>query len=683
MVKTDKLMDRLVVFFEDKKIGGNILNIIRNGETSVKIDFFDVAKFDPDIGEDLLDEPEEVIKTMEVVIENSLGQRITPRIFNIPDSNTIKISKIRSKNIGKMIRLRGMVRQKSDVRPKITFSKHECPSCGNCINIMQFDKILKEPTKCNCGRSGRFRLLSKELTDCYQIVIEELAEEIESGSELKRFTIIFKGDLCDSKVESTIYHGINVSIIGKITEIQLKAKGGNTLTAMDYILEANCVETIGDSIDDLQITQEDTLEIIKLSKTPDVMSKLINSVYYDIKGHEDIKKSLILQCFGGVTKIPSKSMKLKKGSLLKSRGVIHILLVGDPGVAKSDLLLLTINIVPKGMYIVGKGASGVGMTAAVIKSEIMGGYVLEPGALPLCHKGLVAADELDKMANDDREYLHEALEQMSITVVKANIRATLQCQTACLAACNPKLKRFDWVKPIHEQIELPPPLISRFDLIFPIKDIPNKENDNKIAREMLGRHSPKEQEKKKPIIDPLLIKKYLVYSQQFNPQIIDEALIDKISTFYSNIRSPEKTYSSGQLIDNETDYGKIMITPRQLDAIRRLAQAHARMKLRAEVLEEDVKIATELLIASLKAIGLDPETGQIDMDRIDSTPKSMKDKMKLIEKLVPKDKEIREEEVYKEAGELGYDEDIVEEVLEKLQKMGDVIEVRRGFLRRT
>jgi replicative DNA helicase Mcm len=204
---------------------------------------------------------------------------------------------------------------------------------------------------------------------------------------------------------------------------------------------------------------------------------LSQSISPSVWGYEEIKKSLVLQLFGGVQK------KRSDGS--KSRGDIHILLIGDPGVAKSVTLGFMANISPKGRYVVGKSTSGAGLTATVVRDEYLRGWSLEAGAMVLANKGLVCIDELEKMDPQDRSAMHEAMEQQTVTISKANVQASLKAQTSVLAAANPKFGRFDPYQPVAQQIDLPPTLINRFDIIFTLRDVPDKKKDERIATHVL------------------------------------------------------------------------------------------------------------------------------------------------------------------------------------------------------
>jgi replicative DNA helicase Mcm len=352
------------------------------------------------------------------------------------------------------------------------------------------------------------------------------------------------------------------------------------------------------------------------------------------------------------------------------------LLIGDPGSGKSQLLKRISVVAPKARYVSGKGASGAGLTAAVVKDEFLGGWSLEAGALVLANQGICVIDELDKMGKDDRAAMHEALEQQTISISKANIQATLRSETTLLAAANPKMGRFDPYEPIAKQIDLPNTLINRFDLIFPIKDMPDEDKDSKLASFILGLHQSEAVEQDIP---KELLRKYLAYAKQnIIPKLTDEAMAE-IKEYYMKMRS------SGE---GEGYYKSVPISARQLEALVRLAEASAKLRLSTIVEKEDAQKAVELLHYCLSQIGIDPETGKIDIDRIATgITTSQRSKLHSIKEVIAEleaqiGKTIPIEEIIKLAKERGIDESQTDELIERLKRDGDLFEPRHGFISR-
>ena len=393
------------------------------GVHSVYIDFFEIAEYSPELAEFILENPEDAVKSFELAI-SEFEINLKPRIFNLPKSQFLNIRDIRSQHLGKFIYIEGIVRQASDVRPQVTSAKFECPTCGNTLSILQLDTKFKEPSRCSCGNKTRFRLLSKDLIDAQRLVIEESPENLEGGEQSKRLPVYLKEDLVEPKMEKKTTPGSKVRVNGIIKEISILLSAGAKSINYDLSMDANSIIPIEETFEEIEISKEDEEKIKELSRDPLVYEKLIGSIAPSIYGHEKIKEAIILQLMSGVRKVKDD------GTII--RGDMHILLVGDPGAAKSSLLQFVSKSAPKARFVSGKGSSGAGLTASVIKDEFIRGWALEAGALVLANGGLAAIDELDKMSPEDRSAIHEALEQQQVSIAKANIQACYSSDTEVL-----------------------------------------------------------------------------------------------------------------------------------------------------------------------------------------------------------------------------------------------------------
>lgn len=651
-----------------------LLKNVSAGLQSIIIDGGELAKFDPELVDNLLDDPEEVIKAAEMaVLELDLPSKpkdFKVRFKNLPSTQKTLVRDIRSKHVGGFLSVEGIVRQKSDVRPQVTSARFECPSCGNIISVLQLDTKFKDPSRCGCGRKGKFHLVSKEMVDAQRIVLEESPDMLDSGDQPKRMDIFLKHDLVSPLTDRRTNPGTKILVNGIVKEVPITLKEGGQSIRFDLLIEANYVNPIDEDVLEIGITPEEEAKIKELGADPNVYEKLSFSLAPSIYGHDRTKEAIIAQLVGGCQK--------KRTDGTKTRGDLHILLIGDPGAGKSMLLKRSQVVAPKSRYVTGKGATGAGLTAAVVRDEFLKGWALEAGALVLANNGFVMIDELDKMSKEDRSAMHEALEQQSVSISKANIQATLRCETTVLAAANPKFGRFDPYELIAKQIDLPPTLINRFDLIFPIKDLPDQKNDAKMASFILTLH--KEGVRQDVEIGTDLLRKFIAYTRRnIHPQLTDEA-IEEIKEYYVNMRN------SGQ---DEGGIRSIPITARQLEALVRLAEASAKVRLSQTVSREDAKRSISLVDYCLRQVGLDKETGKIDIDRISSgITASQRNRIVMIKEIIGElektkgSKTIGVEDILHEAEGRGIPREQVDDVIEKLKRAGDIFEPKKGFVTR-
>jgi len=400
--KTEELIIEAKNFFNfyKKKIGESI----KKGENTILLNFGDLSEYSNILSDNLLSDPEETLRIMELALEET-GLINNPRIrlLDIPEAHGIKIRNIRSRNLNELLMIEGIVRQASDVRPQIVNAKFECPSCGTIISVLQMEKKFREPSRCSCGRKGGFKLISKEMVDTQRLVIEETPESLKGGEQPKRINVFLKEGLVEPKMEEKTTPGSKVRVIGVLKEVPVPLHSGGLSTRFDHAIEANNIIPLEETFEELNISEEDERQIIELSQDPEIFEKMASSICPSIYGHEEIKKAMVLMLFSGVKKTHADGSK--------TRGDIHVLLVGDPGVAKSVTLKFMSTISPKGRYVVGKSTSGAGLTATVVRDEFLRGWSLEAGAMVLSNLGLVCIDELEKMDPQDRSAMHEAMEQ--------------------------------------------------------------------------------------------------------------------------------------------------------------------------------------------------------------------------------------------------------------------------------
>ncbi len=648
--------------FFSQELYKDVAEAVQEGEHSVVVDFQDLDIFNPELSDYLTEEPRSAIDAAE---EGVLGVDIVSdeefhvRFTNMPEEDFIKIKNLRSDHIGKFIPIEGMIKRASQVKPEVVSAIFECTQCGDQYEKEQDSSKLKSPYKCDCG-SRKFEVEEKVMTDTQNIVLEENPESREGSEQPATINVRLEGDLVDPDFQKKVVPGNIAHITGVLKETPFQKNSKK----YDIYMNANFLEPTEQEFEELELTDEEIDEIEELGNEEDIFDKITRSIAPSIYGHHQIKKAIALQLFGGVRKTREDGVK--------SRGDIHILMIGEPGTGKSQLLKFTGELAPKGRYVVGKSSTGAGLTAAAVRNEQTGEFELEAGAIVLANKGLAAVDEIDKMGSEDRSSLHEAMEQQQISVAKANIQATLNAQTSILAAGNPKLGRFDPYEPIAQQIDLGDTLLSRFDLIFPVKDEPDQEKDEKLSKQVIQNHIDPEETNAE--LGQEMMRKYVAYAKRIRPELTQEAA-DKIQEFYVNMRE------GGGTEEGES----VPITARQLEALIRVAEASARAELREDVVEKDAQRAIDILTYYLKQVGVDPETGDYDIDMIESgVSGSQRNRLQTVKQIIRSaggdDDPVEVEKIIETAEEQGLEKDKAEEIINRLKREGDLWEPQPGHI---
>jgi len=695
LVKDESLTASWQGFFEDQcKAEIETLATEYPEKRSLLIDYWDVDKADPKLAELLLRQPfktifnaEEALKLIDVSSEQNLELHF--RVKNIPEAQKILIRKIRANRLGTFIAVEGLIKKITEVRPKLQVAAFQCHKCGAVIRIEQDEDILKEPSECfedqgGCGRVSSFKLSTtlSSFIDSQKIEIQENPEGLRGGAQPERISVYLEDDLVGG-----VAPGDRVIVNGILHSVA-RQKGAFRLTSFDKIMDAVSIESQEFAFEEVEVTKEDEKKILKTSKDPAIYDKMRQSIAPTIYGLDIEKDALVLQLFGGIAK------EMPDGT--RTRGDIHALLVGDPGTAKSQMLLYMSKLAPRSVYASGKASSAAGLTAAAVRDEFgEGRWTLEAGALVLADKGLACIDEIDKMEETDRSSMHQAMEQQEISVAKAGINATLKSRCAVLAAANPKLGRFDEFMPIHEQINMPPALLSRFDLIFSILDKPNRKTDTELADHILHSHKggeihehlnktsddlySKEEETKlmkhvMPVFEPEYLRKYVAYAKRnIFPVLTDDAL-DILQNYYVDFRSSSKE--------------SVPFTPRQLEAFVRLAEASARIRLSQEATVDDAKRAISIIDQYLRRVGTDRETGRFDIDIIATgISHSQHERMRVILDIIQRlctestDDSAARGDIISEAEIQGIESRKIEEVLDRLNRNGQIYEPSHGKYR--
>jgi len=638
---------------------------------SLDIDFDLIQKFGkhgPEIADLLLYDPQNFFEIVNEAIEQiDVENAPKVRVFNISDLTNIR--DLRSKHLNKFIAVEGIIRKASEIRPEIMESLWECPDCGEKITQFRKGNFMPRPAMCTgllagkpCRNRVGFTQVGSKMIDTRWIVIEE-PFELTEGERPSQVTVVLTEDLVSPDGRRMSEPGSKLKITGILKDIPKSQTHG---VKLDFFLEANHVMPTEIGWEKLEISKEDMAKIKELASNPEIYDIIVSSIAPSLYGLRTEKEAVMMQLFGGVKRI------LKDGTRI--RGDIHLLFVGDPASGKSQLLKLVPGIVPRGRYVSGKGVTAAGLTASVIKDEqFMGGWVLEAGAMVLANKGLISIDEFEKMSTDDQVAMHEALEQGSISIAKASIVATLPAETSVLAGGNPKFSRFDPYMAISKQITIPPTLLSRFDLKFALRDIPDADNDKKIVEHIL-KSKDYDSDVSMPIISTEFLKKYIAYAREKCKPDMTPEVGKLLKNFY--IKSRKNTSGEGNAIP---------MSLRQFEAMIRIAESSAKIQLSPHVRKEDAKRAMRLMQYSLTQLGYDPETGEIDVDRSEGvTTSSERNQIRIvmdaINTLSTKKKEVLVNELEEMVRKEGVKDP--DEIIEKLKREGMLFEPTPGYVQK-
>jgi replicative DNA helicase Mcm len=667
--------ERLQDFLKSDKYRERLSRMAIAGSTSLIADFEELLAVETALAENILEKPDEYLEhanhaaLAQLQIEEpeyaERVERVTVRFRGLPGSTPLRA--LGSEHIGNLVMVDGIVVRASPARPLVMQAAFRCKRCGTVSHVPQSGPFLTAPPVCSdpaCNRRGPFDFVQEEskFIDSQDIRIQERPEDLPPGQLPRWLDIKLLGrDLVD-----VARPGDHVSVVGVVRAVAPTLPRVGRLRSFRLHLDTNFIDVVSKEPETVLISPEEEKQILELAKDPWVHRKILRSIAPSIYGYEHIKEAIMYLLFGGVAKhFPDITI----------RGDMNVLLVGDPGTAKSQLLQYVAKIAPRGLYTSGRGTTAAGLTAAVLR-EKAGGMTLEAGALVLADKGVAAIDEMDKMRPEDRVAIHEAMEQHTVSIAKGGIVATLNARTAILAAANPSLGRYDPYRTVAENIALPVTILSRFDLIFVLRDVPEKELDTKMTEHILDLHrtgvAPVE-----PPIAPELFRKYISYAKNMKPVLTKEAL-ERLKDFYLVMRSA-----------SEAEGTPVAITARQLESLVRLAEARARLALRKEILAEDAETAVAIMKRSLEEVGIDVSSRKFDIDIImTGKPKSVRDKLSVILGLISSmEKETGMVEKTRLLERLQIEYDIggseAERLIGQMLKEGTLFSPRNGYLKKT
>lgn len=529
-------------------------------------------------------------------IPASLKRRYEVLIIPRTHMERMKMRAISSPQIGGLVTFRGIVTQVTDVRPLMTVATYLNDEDGKEyfqeVNGKSFNPIVTMPEAtpgANAKMDLQMQIRGSKFVKYQEARIQENPDEVPHGSTPRTMTVQLKGPLA-----RVIKAGDAVTISGIFLPQPLTGKRAvlkSSLLTSTYLHATHVVQSKM-SYQEMALNDDQREAIEALTEEGDIYTRLASSIAPEIYGHEDVKKALLLAMVGGTTRALPDGMKL--------RGDIHACLMGDPGVAKSQLLRYVAYVSPRAVYTSGKGSSGVGLTAAVIKDPTTNEMCLEGGALVMADKGICCIDEFDKMEESDRTAIHEVMEQQTVSIAKAGITTTLNTRTTVLAAANPAFGRYDIRRSPAENINLPAALLSRFDLLWLILDRPSMEADLSLAQHVLSVHREGRAPVRETAVQPLsadMLRAYIAAAKQYSP-FVPSALSEYVASVYAELRAEEAA----------AEVPHTYTTARTLLSILRLSQALARLRFSDEVEQSDVDEALRLMKMSKASLYDEGET---------------------------------------------------------------------------
>ncbi|WP_458454393.1 ATP-binding protein [Methanobrevibacter sp.] len=506
------------------------------------------------------------------------------KIVDVPPN--ILLDDLDSSFSGDIISAKAMIKNITETKPTLKTAVYTCRGCNRLIKVNINDNIIVEPSLCpECG--GKSFTLNQELSEFrnYRYVkLEELLEYRTGGNSRE-----FKAYMTDylASPHHNLKAGDVVDIVGDFTI--RKTDKSNKKNDFEFLIDLHNINPVNNVFEDYRITEEDKKEIIALSQQPNIYNRLVKTLAPEIVGYHEVKEGLLLQLFEGYR--PADDV-FKHNYM--DRWTSHILLIGDPGIGKSQLITALKMRVPKIIDINGADTTKAGLTTSAVKDELTGSWTLEAGALILADTGVLCIDEFDKLNASTQKSLNQAMEQLTVSSTKAGLVQTMSARTSIVACANPKYSRFNPYKPIKEQINIPESTLSRFDLVFALNDRIEREHDTELATSLLNKDDLVEDV---DIIDTELFKKYITYAKlEVFPRLNDEAK-NRLINFYVDTRQSALKNDSAK-----------PITARDLKALERLTIMRAKTELRNVATVTDAENSIRIYCKALETIGLSPET---------------------------------------------------------------------------
>jgi len=568
----DDELQSLVPNFLEMYCKGRLIN-----KGTHQIDFKDILGIFPRLASIILDYPEKSLKWLEYWFNDMFKMIIKPHIVNLPKTSNISPADVRTENVGHFLAMDGIIQASTMVKSNLIRKIFKCPACSKKFIMLPKTKELRFCS--DCGYKGTIRQSGEELENIQYIRFEECTDKIGLRSDPKSITILLKNELANPDNQHHFEASVPLVINGIAKCDKQDAKGDPN--ERPFYVEGRSIK-FNPALKAIKITDEDIRKIKEFARQPGYVQKIAEMSFCDIYGMDMEKLGLLMSAVSNNT------------AGLRIRDDIHVLLIGDPGTGKSTLLRQLSDVV-KSRWVSGKSTTGVGLIASVTKDELSGSPMLQKGAMAISNNGIVICDELDKMATTETDMLHEPLENQSVVINKWNKHQSFETNTTFIASANPKYGRFEPSSDIVRQINLPKPLINRFDLIFAIID-DNLDNDAKIVDAINRKIMTREDKKAKDFV-----RKYIAYAQRIKVQ--------------QNVKAGEiiKDYFC-----KKRKVCSTQITARQYEALVRLASAHAKLRLSPNIEEQDFIMSIKIMEYTHQRLGLVNYEGIADIDKLET-----------------------------------------------------------------